>query len=136
MSNTKTISRKDILQAIRTEPLLPGAWIHSRFDDKKSMLVLDDECPVCAVGAVLRKAGIVSYLIATTAAFNVDSAFDYLGGANVEEMKAALQEGAYLNALSMKFEKLAKTYGVGKRTRDRLVKFVKANFPKEIEIKT
>ena len=100
------------------------------------MLVLDDECSVCAVGAVLRKAGIVGYLIASTAASNLNSHFDYLGGASVMEVKAALQEGAFLNALSIKFEKLAKTYGVGKRTRDKLAAFVKANFPKEIEIKT
>jgi hypothetical protein len=42
----KSISRDDILRAIRTEPLAPGAWVQY-----PSLTVVGD-CTVCAVGAV------------------------------------------------------------------------------------
>lgn len=45
----KWVTKEQIIEAIKTEPLVPGRWVQS----------LDDgnECGVCAVGAVLRRAG-------------------------------------------------------------------------------
>lgn len=47
------VTKKQIIQAIQTEPLRSGQWIFMNDEGTNGK-----SCPVCAVGAVLRRAGI------------------------------------------------------------------------------
>lgn len=128
------VTRKQILQAIRTESLKAGAWIHEKnvFNEDLgyNIEVADDNCKVCAVGAVLRQAGVDSDEIRYMGDSLLNLTLTALNADGDEE--AELENKNYLGALSVKFEKLAKTYGAGKRTREKLAVFVKKNFPKTI----
>lgn len=125
------IARKDVLKAIRTEKLRAGSFISGRIraDGK---LVEDSRCKVCAVGAVLRQAGIPSEDI-DNQAYNVltlESDWDDNG----DEFKQ-LKDGNYLAALSVKFEKLAaKNGGVDPKTKSSLRNFVRRYFPKQFNM--
>lgn len=123
------VTRKQILQAIRTEPLKAGNWIHSKGDTDPYLNIVDKTCKVCAVGAVLRTAGVPDIQIRSYGfgINNSDRAISHKGDEKLE-----LEYKNYLAALSIKFEKLARKLGAGKRTRDQLANFVKKNFPKTI----
>ena len=125
------IKRSDILKAIRTEPLKAGNWIH---EDLSSNTDEDfhSGCKVCAVGAVLRVKGISDEDID----FRAHEGLMNLGVGCSEESdeEFALEEKKYLNALSIKFEKLSRRLGNGKRTRAQLAAFVKKNFPKQFNV--
>jgi hypothetical protein len=140
----KTISRRDILTAIRNEPLNTGSFVNPKGvgpDGVEGGLgsVEDKNCTVCAVGAVLRKAGLSNREIEefgealgdlgpiTPTRYEIYS--DVKGG-----LKELLKEKKYLHALSVKFEGQAHKTGVGKRTRKVLSLFVKKNFPKRIRL--
>lgn len=116
------ITRKEVLKAIRTENLKEGSPISDRDG------VLDKECKVCAVGAVLRQKGIDDESIHSTF---YQVTFGTYGVDGTGDEHKALRDKEYLGALSIKFEKLAANYGCGKRTRTRLTEFVKDNFPKQ-----
>lgn len=129
------ITRRDILKAIRTEKLKNQNWI------TLPVLGVDDygykitgkpssTCKVCAVGAVLRTVGIPNNRISITAGQIVSNG-NFNSG---EDELAELREGRYMNALSVRFENLAKKYGCGKKTKEILIRFVKRHFPKTIEI--
>lgn len=129
------ITRREILKAIRTEKLRPGAFIEPKLINGSSVLE-DDTCRVCAVGAVLRQKGIPSESIEDVAcaimsddfAIEPDDLFD-----STNEFEA-IKAKAYMNALSIRFERLAMKNGVGRRTREALCRFVKRHFPKSINI--
>lgn len=130
------ITRKEILRAIRKEPLKAGEWIHNREVVKTDAegtkyldSVLDKKCKVCAVGAVLRAKGIDPDQMNDVAWSLLGRDNDVAEGGDEKE---ALKDKNYLLALSIKFEKLADRLGAGKRTREKLVEFVKENFPKNI----
>ena len=134
----KTISRRDILTAIRNEPLKRGSWVYmyGRNDFSEG----DKRCEVCAVGAILRQGGFSNYEI------------DYFGGALLNSgpispdssefnessltngLKQLIKEKKYIHALSVKFEDQASRTGAGKITRKVLSLFVKKNFPKRIRL--
>lgn len=127
------ITRKEILKAIRTENLRAGSPIELRWDARGLDLIEDEKCKVCAVGAVFRQIGIKST--------NIESCFRsvvMLTTSNASEDGNQAQElrlKNYLAALSIKFEKLATSYGCGKKTRTKLAEFVKVNFPEEIRVR-
>lgn len=121
-------TRRQVLEAIRFENLVGGGQIGfcspAREDYKK-------ECEVCAVGGVLRRAGVDPELIDNTA-------WNLLGGYNTHpgksgDLEEALNNKNYLLALSVKFEQVADKFGTGKRTRTILANFVKKEFPKEFK---
>jgi len=133
MTKRKTTDRKDVLKAIKNEPLATGNWVNESgfsYPNQK-------KCDVCAVGAVLRQAGFSNYdigdfgedLMATGEA----SAY---GDKKQQEklIRSYLDRENFLHALSIKFEGQANRTGTGKRTRDILMKFVKENFPKRIKL--
>lgn len=117
-------TRRQVLEAIRFENLTAGNF-YNRYHDASGK----NKCEVCAVGAVLQRAGVKPSKIS-------DKAWKLVGGGGQcvdqagDELEA-LKEKNYLAALSIKFEKLADELGTGKRTRKILSNFVKANFPKE-----
>lgn len=121
------VKRALILRAIRTEPLL-----------KKGQFVLQDDnkeiCQVCAVGSVIRNA------LKTTNAQRIYrvSLWNALAGDYTQDgnPRYECKREYYWSALSARFEKLSLMYGNGKKTRALLCKFVKKNFPKEIELIT
>ena len=127
------VTRREILKAIRTEKLQGGAFIQTRSDYP---YIVDDTCKVCAIGAVLRQKGIPSESIENMAyaitsddfAIGPDDCF-----ASTNEFEA-IKAKAYMNALSLRFEKLAKKSGTNKKTREALCRFVKRYFPKSIYI--
>lgn len=127
------IKRSEILKAIRTEKLKAGSFIHGKdvVDEfGYESYVTDKNCKVCAVGAVLRYKGIDSEDIDNFAG-DVTGFYVGIEGDEFQE----LEDKNYLTALSVKFEKLAKKFGAGKRTRTKLVAFVKRHFPKTIAVK-
>lgn len=130
------IKRSEILRAIRQEPLQYGNWIHDKngeqnpFEQKE----YDKTCKVCAVGAVLRQKGVKDEEINKRANEFLMCSFMPAPNEDGDEIEA-LKEKHYLSALSIKFEKLARRLGHGKRTRTRLAEFVKANFPKQFNVK-
>lgn len=124
------IKRSDILKAIRTEPLKPDNWIHE--DHVTDKPLYNSSCKVCAVGAVLRQCGIPDNEISYRARFGLTGVF--CGVSKDGNLEGALEAKLYLNALSIKFERLANRLGAGKRTRKQLADFVKKNFPKQFNV--
>lgn len=142
---TIKVTRKEILKAIRTEPLKAGTWIHDRkvtLDNGSGISlqtsVADKKCKVCAVGAVLRQKGIPDDKIFWAA----DSLFCDTGSSECDSDASDegnplqnVKDGHYMAALSSKFEQLSKRLGSGKRTRETLIRFVKRHFPKQVTVK-
>ena len=128
------ITRKEILKAIRTEKLKGGAFIEERYvydTFGEYDYVVDNKYKVCAVGAILRQKGISDDKIQDTA--YIATFLSDVGDNG--DLEGALEVKDYMGALSIKFERLYRSYGGGKRTKEKLAQFVKANFPKEIRIK-
>lgn len=138
MSKTKTISKDVILKAIKIEPLNKGyfvQWERNEFGPSTN-----PNCKVCAVGAVLRHAGMTNR--------QIDLFGDKLNNCGQvyassecdkqsvrETIETMLKQKRYLHALSVKFEYNASILGAGgKRIRKVMTKFVKENFPKRIAL--
>ncbi len=143
----KRIKRGLLIKAMREEPLLRGAFVHNIVFTSNGQLDYDLEadpktCPVCAVGAIARRLfgntvdtvdeldGIATNLI--------DNIHDITG--DKQSIREALDNGAYTNALSSYFEGLKKS-NFSKRTglinqsgREKMVSFIKKNFPKTLVI--
>lgn len=132
-----TISKKDILKAINTEPLAYGEWVKMDKDGSgwPTIISSDKNCSVCAVGSILRQAGLTNKRIH-------DFGFEMLHHGSVtandpyleHSLKDALKNKEYLHALSIKFENQANKIGVNKRTRSALTKFIEVNFPNRIKL--
>lgn len=116
-------TRRQVLEAIRFENLAAG-----NFYEVSDPLKGKKECKVCAVGGLLRRAGVRPSNIVRKAWSLLGTMEFVCSAGNVEK---ALDNKDYLRALSVKFEQLAEKFGSGKRTRRMLGNFVKANFPKE-----
>jgi hypothetical protein len=130
-------TRKQVLEAIRYEPLAPAHF----YDDFSAT---GGDRKVCAVGGLLRRAGVPVFQI-------TDRAWKLLGGhgtpvSSEADLEDALDNKNYLQALSIKYESLeAKGYvdsdGIvrkrfkegGLAIRRCLATFVKENFPKEFK---
>jgi hypothetical protein len=131
----KTVTRKEILQAIRYEPLAAGNWIRTDSKDPAT-------CEVCAVGGVLRRAAGLSPYDIEDFGYQLlelsDCIFDRENSPTFNSAaafaKALVKDGLYLNALSVYFESLHKRYGGGTETRKRLRTFVKNHFPKVVPV--
>lgn len=137
MSKRKTVSRREILQAIRTENLRSGEFVETDLGTP-----LDDpNCGVCAVGSVLRKVGFDNSeidIFGRTLMNGGKVISDYESYDppihTQREIDGLLERRLYLNALSVKFERQVEKTGEGKTTRKILAKFVKKHFPKRISL--
>jgi hypothetical protein len=138
MIKAKYISKKKVLEAIKNEPLYSGEWAKI---DANGKVMRDKDCPVCAVGATLRKAGFSNNEVSRFGrkmSDHGDVAPDFLSWEGAKDMKQyvlnCLANKEYLHALSIKFEDQADKTGVGKKTRSVLVNFVEKNFPNRIKL--
>lgn len=136
---TKTIKRGTVIKALRTEHLISGQWFNDGFSESTM------ECPVCAVGAVLREASFVStskiesptemsacvYRSIASYPRNVEN---FSSDATVKDINLMLKRGQYLLALSGRYESWFDGKIMTTKRRERLVEWVKKNFPKEIEV--
>lgn len=123
------IKRAQILKALRTEPLRQGHFVES------DLLPEIGTCNVCAVGAVLRSAGVPDRAINGVAVQPqvigfADCCFDSSNKAEQKlELAEDLAERRYLAALSKVFEAAPK-----RTAKAQAIAFVKKHFPKEIRI--
>lgn len=127
------ITRRQVLEAIRYENLTPGNFFLETAKDPK-------RCEVCAVGAILRRAGVRPSTISDRAwkllalSELIKGVYGTIlgrAGADGDE-KAALSNSNYLLALSIKFEQLYIYHAAHlSKVRAELSEFVKSNFPKE-----
>lgn len=128
MSRRKTVSKKEVLAAMRYGPLNSGNWITYN---------INGECQVCAVGAVLRRVHFSDNAIENFGSSLADKGrvTPYLMGDGIHEaIIEFLNKKQYLRALSIKFENQVDKTGTGKKTREVMTNFVKKNFPKRIKL--
>jgi hypothetical protein len=145
-----TITKKNAIKAVMTEPLKGNQWFHDGNVSK---------CEVCAVGAVLRNSTNfknVSYTRAVDMAYQVvdvdyytvsSSGYEYNGYDYKGTYRDALENKNYMGALSMYFEHLYESFGYTgylnekikakdlKTMRLALHDFIVAEFPNKFVVK-
>lgn len=124
------ITKEAILNAIYKEPLRGDKFITSRFEPVAGIRVYDNLCQVCAVGAILRHSNIKNDCISDTGnqlTKHEDISLDGRIGPLLEKRK-------WLNAISVKFEKLYAEFGDSYKTKEKLSAFIKRNIPNKITI--
>ena len=144
-----TVTRRDVLKALRTEPLRGGTYVHVGSVDSK-LFKNNSQCAVCAVGSILDLSighkfsaeemdSIGCGLVKTPVAMNTELSVKEI----VEDATAASQNGYPLSGLSILFEGLfvkshyrTKGHLANSKLRLRLVKFVKKNFPAKLTFDT
>lgn len=134
------LKKRNIIDAVLSEPLYKGHWLFDNpedYRDDRNVLRLPREaftddpgsCPVCAVGATLRKVGM--------AAGDITRYCDDFIGFEQADIKTSwyrdnilmfLDKGLYLSALYLFFE-----FGDW-TTRDDLVRWVENNVPDSWEM--
>lgn len=142
MKITQILTKKLIIEALRTEPLVSGAFFRITNETDQEV----HTCEVCAVGAVMRKSGIVKKLLqpkvlenygfeANDIATNTASVLcnQFISGDNWCRL---IKEKNYLGALSNFFEneEMIHSGPVLKKTRRRCIEFVKLNFPDQFKV--
>lgn len=130
MRKVKFVSKKLIIKALMEENLGPGHFVEVNEERPLAEVSKDPECKVCAVGAVLRHAGFSNKKI-----FNFGNDLSINGPAayvEYKEIPSLLEEGYYINALSVKYESLVQQYGINKKTVNKVITWVKKKFPERI----
>lgn len=87
------ITRDDVIKAIDTESLVPNQWVEG---------LTNPACRVCAVGAVLRNAGLDNGDIVKQAEVVTRGQYAPSYGS----LPKILKDGNYMGALSIQFERL------------------------------
>lgn len=129
----RTISKSEIIKALQTEPLQPGVFVEYVYVADTCNISTDPSCNVCAVGAVLRRAGYTNDAIIKAGRELSNAGFVCQG--NVAQINEELKNRQYLNALSVKFETLmAERDRVTKAVRQQLCKWVEKNLPNRIKL--
>lgn len=151
----KTILRKNIIKALKTEPLGYGHWLsdaYSALGNRKKISDFDklpEGCTVCAVGATLRKELHVGRdKFNRACSLNTHHYHDAIFEDAKKEIKEQLGMGNFLGALSIFFEAQGDIVrrrkgmyyedqypNVTPAVRHKLVEFVKKNFPVSITVK-
>lgn len=123
----KTISKAKVIKALQTEPLSQGSW---RCHD--AIGPYDNTCDVCAVGAVLRAAGVPENRISIEAPVRCRFATRSYFDPTIPKM---LKGGFYLSALNCYFEAIkTKDRIPSAAQRKRLIAFVEKNFPDRVSL--
>lgn len=153
---TVLVSKQRIINAIKKEKLKAGYWLaskemiqsaenyegSSKFDDiGRKTPIAQKDCMVCAVGAVFRSVCAKNSMI-----FDIDRHITgqdiepYIYGAvseahAISRAQMLIDDEKYMSALSSYFEWLDEnTNHKPYRIKEKLIKFVKDNFPKNIEL--
>ena len=135
------IEKKTVIKALKTEPLEYGFF----FDFHNSDISIDEkDCPVCAVGAVIRKSlgrKINKYMSERCGGddFNLSTYCEELTNyAYVHiDPKKLLKQKNYLGALSCYFESFSgdNEGNVTPEVEKKLIDFVRKNFPTRFKVK-
>lgn len=134
----KTVTRRQVLTALRTEPLKNGDWVHDKAYDYDANK--DGTCSVCAVGAIVRAAGYKDFQVserANSACHGAAIPFNEKAPPSeiLTEAHHMAKDGDYFGSLSFLYEGMAERLGPnGKRIRTLLAKHVKTYFPKTLKI--
>jgi len=140
---TKIIKRRTVIRALKTEPLIHGLWWGEKETDKSKYDYgrfiganeIKPNCPVCAVGAVLRAASFEKAFLSYDPCNVANSAIKEVDGAG-DCWEELLEEKNYLGALTNYFESfIERADGTAREsTRRKCVEFVKKNFPKQFKL--
>lgn len=144
------ITKKSILKALAKEPLVRGRWV------AKPHLEVIGDCPVCAVGAVLRGAGLSNCDIVRTASdaceqtgpdmsdvfirysdehyYQTSEGSKARHAAGLKQATELTQKKDYLSALTVLFEAQSYNTRVTPKHRQEMITFVKGNFPANLKI--
>lgn len=134
MKLTKTITKKDVVKALESEPLVSGDW----FGD-----LGQKHCNVCAVGAVLRKVSFEKWLIKIDMGgyvWEIAKIFGWtLRDASTDATITAfalIKRKRYMEALSNKFERMTINPPdvINDTKRKKLISWVKKYFPTKFEL--
>lgn len=135
---TITITKKQVVKALKEEPLRSGKFIAVYNDEGERIYFYDNtpakklNCKVCAVGAVLRQKNLSPSEISDVTLF-----LDVISRDSLEMLPTLLKEKRYLEALSVKFESylgdddVEPTY----EQRRNMIRWVERNFPNRFEYK-
>jgi hypothetical protein len=147
-----TVTKRQVLKAIQTEPILPGSFVHTANINAKRYKN-SVHCPVCAVGAIFShtsKKGVDAESVDalarnTVMQYTFDDRSTYYDGSLKELLKEAekIVERHPLSALSSLFEALGNQdrYTTSKgfanlRLRRILAAFVTEYFPEKLVLDT
>jgi hypothetical protein len=134
----KTVSKKSVIEALMTEPLMRGNWIEfdDLISDPQKVKAKDVVCEVCAVGGVLRKNGATIKEIDDYGDRLLDLPFPVGEEATEKDIEYLLKHEQYLSALSAYFESTLPGPRIryGNEHRERLVRFVEKHFPDRIKL--
>lgn len=114
----KTITKWQIVQALKTEPLIRNQYFKAALE--YNMVAYRENCPVCAVGAILRHMSFEKWARKE--------------GIGLHKLGCiATCEFSYLGKLSDVYEQIAKEDGI-EVARTRSIAFVKKHFPAKITL--
>jgi hypothetical protein len=151
------VTKRQIIKAIKTQPLKPGRWVHSSLYNLK--FKNNVKCPVCAVGAILdmsvgaifNRLDLICLALDLMTYTHLDNSNFYDGSHFnprkqdhlIRKAKERLIEGTYLSALSGLYEGLSRIPGMkikkgfsNAKLRGILIDFVRKNFPDKLTINT
>ena len=96
------ITKAQVIQALKKEPLLKAnEWAHPVRDNCGFIAYFRPDCPVCAVGAVLRQVVKLKNDEIALEANRITRSAPITSGESIDRL---LDQGFYLNALSCYFE--------------------------------
>ncbi len=121
------ITKKEIIETIKKEHLTNEQFIYVQDSDKAS------ECRVCAVGAILRKK-LNNISDSNTLAIEISDLMNNGVCSHDGDLEVELYKKRYLNALSVKFEKLSMKYKTQKTIKKHLIDFIELNFPSKFKV--
>jgi len=137
MKITKTTTKDEILEALDTENLRPGAWFRHRRRGYSNF----DDCAVCALGAILRKVSFtkIKEIYPPDVAWalvqkNLPRPVIAAGGDIDYIFDVSIANGNYPNALSNVFEGLCLKEDDIEMARLGCMLFVEGYFPEVLEM--
>ena len=136
---SKFVSKELICEAIMTEPLSRGKWIHAYSGDIDSVASQID-CIVCVVGAVLRHTDFftlwdISCFGSSLRIYAKKHSVRIGYFASQHDVNWLLSKKQWMAALSAKFESQGEFECVTLNDRRALVRWVRKNFPSKVLIK-
>lgn len=146
------VTKRQIIKALKTEPLLPGSFVHDEhdYDDgNNSRFKNNIKCPVCAVGAILdcsignkvegpKELDEIGHIITMKSGF-----WSTFGTKTAISAAKDMVDENPLSALSCLFESLMENSDMqtkkgfaNAKARNILVNFVRKNFPSKLHLDT
>ncbi len=115
----KTITKKQVIKALKTEPLTKGSYFHSQ-------IIKGYKCDVCAVGAVLRHMSFEKWALENRLSTNALGTIATKGLSIGSNHKNLIKNGNYFGALSCYFE--------AGHSKSKCIQYVEKNFPLKLTL--